>query len=375
MSTIVTIPRTKGIRYKAVIRLTGVKPYSKTFTTRRAAEHWAKHQEDNVDLLRAGVDIKALRMTLADLADDYMLNSWKGKDQGRPYHVRWWRGQLGASVVQEITKQQVRAKLREYKVGRVRRYDGVEASGKAKTREVDKLRAPASVNRLRGALEAILKYGREEYDLTADPCAGIPKERENNARKRFLSESECAALLEACRASKWGRLWLLVAMALTSGARQSEMLNLRYCDLDLVNNRAVLLDTKNGEIRRIHLTDEIVAEIQQFPSPLNRDTLLFESHKKRGKPFEFRKLWNVAVKQAGVEIGEGRDRFVFHSLRHTAASFLANQGMSLPEIGAVLGHKSVVSTNRYSHLCDDRANDLVCNVNSKMLRSPGKRDG
>jgi hypothetical protein len=72
MSTIVTIPRVKGTRYKAVIRLAGVKPFSRTFNTRKAAEHWAKHQEDNVDLLRAGVDIKALRMTLASLCDDYM---------------------------------------------------------------------------------------------------------------------------------------------------------------------------------------------------------------------------------------------------------------------------------------------------------------
>lgn len=247
MSAIVTIPRAKRTVYKALIRLTGVKPYSRTFTTRKAAEHWATHQEDNVDLLRAGVDIKALRMTLAELADDYILNSWKGKDQGRPYHVRWWREQLGTSVVQEITKQQVRAELREYKAGKVRRYDGVEANGKAKTKEVDKTRSPASVNRLRGALEAILKYGRDEYDLTANPCKDLKKETEDNKRKRYLNDIECTTLLKACRESQWDKLWLLVAMALTSGTRQSEMLNLRYCDLDLANNRAVLLDTKNGE--------------------------------------------------------------------------------------------------------------------------------
>lgn len=374
MSTIVTVPRVNGIRYKALIRLAGVKPYSRTFTTRKAAEHWAKHQEDNIDLLRAGIDIKALRMTLAELCDDYMLKGWKGKDQGRPYHVQWWREQLGARVVQDIAKQEVRAKLREYKAGKVRRYDGVEANGRVKTKEVDRPRSPASVNRLRGALDSILKYGREEYDLTANPCVGIPKERENNARKRFLNDVERAALLKACRASKWERLWLLVALAMTSGARLSEMLSLRYRDLDLANSRAVLLDTKNGDRRNIHLTDEIVAEIQAFPSPLNRETLLFESHKKPGKPFEFRKLWNEAVKQSGIETGTGRDRFVFHSLRHTAASYLANQGMSLPEIGAVLGHKSVASSHRYAHLCDDKANKLVRNVNSQMLNSSGNNN-
>jgi hypothetical protein len=75
MSTVVTISRVKETRYKAVIRLTGIPPYSRTFTTRRAAEHWAKDREANLDLLRAGVDVKALRMTLAELCDDYMIDA------------------------------------------------------------------------------------------------------------------------------------------------------------------------------------------------------------------------------------------------------------------------------------------------------------
>jgi len=387
MATIVPVNRVNGRAYKVIVRPRGVTPYSKTFKTKKAAQCWAKQQEAVADLLAAGADLKTLGMTLADLCDRYLQQRWHGKDQGRPYHVRWWREQLGDRPVQNLTKREVRDKLREYKAGKVQRYNGAEANGKAKLKETDRSRAPASVNRLRGALESVLKYGREEHDLTADPCKDIPKEPEDNKRKRYLNEAERTALLKACRESTWHRLWLLVAMAMTSGARLGEMLGLRYRDLDLANNRALLLDTKNGETRRIHLTDEVVAEIQGFPSPLNRDALLFGSDtkplkkteplkpKKTDKPFEFRKLWNEAVKTAGIEIGEGKDKFVFHSLRHTAASYLANQGMSLPEIGAVLGHKSQASTGRYAHLCDDNANKLVRTVSSKMLHGTGESNG
>jgi integrase len=362
VATIIPVSRVKGTRYKAIIRLAGIKPYSRMFKTRRAAEHWARLQESDIDLARAGVDVQAQHMTLAELCDDYMLHGWKGKDQNRERHVAWWREELGQIRVRDLSKQQIRAKLRLYKAGRVRRYDGTQAN---------RTRSPASVNRLRSALDAVLKYGRQEYDFAGNPTKDIPKEREDNERKRYLTEWECESLLAACRASSWNRLWLLVAMALTSGARQGELLRLRYKDLDLSRNRAVLDTSKNGCTRNIHLTDEVVAEIRRFPSPLNRETLLFESHKKPGKPFEFRKHWNQAVKRSGIDVGEGRDRFVFHSLRHTAASYLANQGMSLPEIGAVLGHKSQVSTNRYAHLCDQRANDLVRNVSAKLLNSAG----
>lgn len=367
MATIVSVPRVKGTVYKAIIRLEGIKPFSRTFKTRKAAKAWAREQESDVDLARAGGDVLAQRMTLTELAANYMLHGWKGKDEGRQYHVRWWREQLGSVRLRDLSKQQIRDKLRLYKSGKVRRYDGVQANGKAKTTAVNKVRSPASVNRLRGALDAILKYGRQEYDYTRNPTKDIPKEREDNLRKRYLSETECAALLQACRESSWNKLWLLVAMALTSGARQGELLGLRYKDLDLPRNRAVLLNTKNGDRRNIHLTDEIVAEIKTFPSPLDRNTLLFESWKKPGKPFEFRKLWNVAVKQAGIEIGKEKNKFVFHSLRHSAASYLLRNGCSLAEIGAVLGHKSTVSSHRYAHLADDRANELVRNVNSKLL--------
>lgn len=367
MATIVPVPRVKGNVYKAVIRLEGVKPYSRTFKTRKAAQQWARQQESDIDLASAGVDVHAQRMLFSALCDDYMLNGWKGKGRGRQSHVAWWREQLGAVRVRDLSKQQIRALLREYKAGKVRRYDGAHANGKAKTKEVNKARSPASVNRLRAALVAILKYGRQEYDFAGNPTKDIPKEREDNQRTRSLTETECEALLQACRESSWNKLWLLVAMALSSGARQGELLGLRYQDLDLSRHRAVLHDTKNGSTRNIHLTDAVVKEIRKTPSPLDRNSLLFASLRKPNKPFEFRKHWNAAVEQSGIEIGEGKNKFVFHSLRHSAASYLMLNRCTLAEIGAVLGHKSQVSSNRYAHLADDRANELVRGINAKLI--------
>ena len=75
-----------------------------------------------------------------------------------------------------------------------------------------------------------------------------------------------------------------------------------------------------------------------------------------GKTFEYSKRFNRALKAAAVE------NFKFHDCRHSAASYMAQNGMTLLEIAHVLGHKSVIMTQRYAHLCTEtvtRAGDLL----------------
>ena len=66
-----------------------------------------------------------------------------------------------------------------------------------------------------------------------NPARQVPRQRENNERVRFLSGGERERLLKVCRVSSWPRLYLLVLLALTTGARRSELLRLRWRDLDL----------------------------------------------------------------------------------------------------------------------------------------------
>ena len=173
---------------------------------------------------------------------------------------------------------------------------------------------------------------------------------------RYLSEPERKALLEACQASAWDRLYLLVLLAITTGARQGELLRLRWRDLDFQIRRAYVHQTKNGEPRVLPLTANVIELLQVFPRPLNRDTLLFRSIGDPGKPYEFRMYWNTTVRAAKLE------NFRFHDPRHTCAAYLAQNGASLPEIGDVLGHKQAEVTKRYSHLCVDGKQKLINRV-------------
>jgi len=158
-------------------------------------------------------------------------------------------------------------------------------------------------------------------------------------------------LFEACRVSSWDRLYLLVLLALTTGARRSELLNLKWNNVDWDNNQAYVETSKNGHPRVLPLTKEAIKELRLFKQDGN--ILIFKSIINPNKPFCFSKSWGKALKEAGIT------DFTFHSLRHTTASYLAQSGASLLEIGNVLGHKSLSVTKRYAHLCVESKTKLV----------------
>jgi len=96
--------------------------------------------------------------------------------------------------------------------------------------------------------------------------------------------------------------------------------------------------------------NSVINEMQLF----NQDfELIFNSSIKPTKAYEFRKEWIKALKRAEI------DDFRFHDLRHTCASYLAQNGASLLEIADVLGHKQIQMTKRYAHLCVSHKQKLI----------------
>jgi site-specific recombinase XerD len=82
------------------------------------------------------------------------------------------------------------------------------------------------------------------------------------------------------------------------------------------------------------------------------------------KPADIRSAWEIAVKEAGLEI-------CLHTLRHTAASHLTMEGASALEVGAVLGHKTLAMIKRYSHLSVSSTARVVCRMNEEVIgRAP-----
>ena len=175
--------------------------------------------------------------------------------------------------------------------------------------------------------------------------------------ERFLTPEEQNRLLAAARNSSWDKMYLLLLIALTTGARKGEISNLHWSDIDFKTRRATLHMTKNGKPRILPLTQNVIEELMKFREI--GETLVFKSNQ-TGKPFDFRKPFNRALKQAEI------DNCRFHDLRHTCASNLARNGYNLLQIGDLLGHSSVTTTQRYAHLCVESKQNMVDDVMGKM---------
>jgi len=335
MATIAKVKTSTGFKFKVLIKIDGKTVKIKTFTRKTDARVWAKRIEADYELMES-LGCTGASLSMRELAAEYIAQ-WTGKDANQALKVKFWAEALGDLKIIDVTTDIVRAQLKELENGQCRRGDG---TGKVKL--MDRTRSPATVNRYRSTLSAMFKYAIGESYTTQNPVTKIPVKPLNNEIKRYLSDDERVRLLAACKESSWEKLHLLVLLGMTTGMRKSEMMNLKWSDIDFTRSVAMLATTKNGDTRHSPIPSIAMNELKKIRQV--GSGLIFPSKLMPTKPFEFKKRWASALEQAGIT------NFRFHDLRHTAASYMVMNGMTLHETGVVLGHKSTQTTVRYAHL-------------------------
>jgi len=198
---------------------------------------------------------------------------------------------------------------------------------------------PATINRDLSRLRRMFSLAVEWELLEESPMAGIRFLRENNARTRYLSLEESQRLIASCIAP---HIRALVTVALHSGMRLGEILNLCWQDLDFASGFILVRDSKNGESRHVAVDATLSALFRAYPHRLGTD-LVFSSPA-GGRIVDVRTGFQNACKRAGLT------DLHFHDLRHTFASQFVMSGGDLYILKEILGHKSITMTQRYAHL-------------------------
>lgn len=185
-----------------------------------------------------------------------------------------------------------------------------------------------------------------------NPCRGVAFPSPNNARQRFLSQEEASVLLAALRQRSL-QLWQIAVISLYGGLRLGEVLGITWSNVDLENGLITILDAKNNTSRVIFITEPTRQVLENLP-PASPDELLFKA--RTGAPIQgLSATFSRVVKALGLNDGiiDRREKLCFHSLRHTHASWAVMAGVPLYIVGKALGHKSLIMTQRYSHLAPD----------------------
>ena len=295
-------------------------------------------------------------MTLAQLVDAYM-RAYVGRDRTRVTTLTAWCALLGGRRAFEISDGDVFRGLEQLRSEPARVYGGRDADGKGIMRKKGP-RCAATVNRYHASLMALFTWAIKQRQAPRgfeNPARKIERTPENNSVVRFLTDAERERLMQACRESTWPRLYLLVLMAITTGARRGELLALTWGDVDLERAIAHVKTTKNDHPRALPLVAVVLEELRRFAGA-RPEACIFPSRSRLSAPRHFESSWLAALKRAGIR------RFRFHDLRHTCASYLAQNGASLLEIADVMGHRQLAMVKRYAHLTTDSKAKLVQRV-------------
>lgn len=332
MATIEKRTTDAGTAYRVKVRLTGFSPETATFERLTDAKAWATKIEAD---MKAGRHFGASkRHTFAELADEYAAHA---KD---PARLDYWRGTFGPDRLDAITPQRIKKESDRLLSEATVRMD--------RTTGTPKKRTGATVNRYLAALSSCLSYGVKEMGwIERNPMEKVRRPAESKGRVRFLSDDERSALLDACRPH--ADLYLAVVLSLTTGARQAEIMGLRWPQIDFARQVISLSETKNGDRRALPLVGEAFTLLKERSKVRSlKDNRIFPptERAKKSDSLNLRDAWAKALKSAGIE------NFHWHDLRHTAASYLAMSGVSLVEIAKVLGHRTLAMVARYSHLSD-----------------------
>ena len=337
-----------GTKYKVVIRRKGRETITATFRTKREADAFAMKVEGDMEKYASLLGSELKRHTLATLIDLYM-SQWTGSDPNTPYRLGWWKNLYGDRTLSDFSKQTVIDGLNI-----LRATPALRIKGKI-LQSTDKPRSPSTINRFLAALGGCFSWAIKngQYGLIVNPCRDVSRGKETSRHGRHLTEQEQPALLSACDNSSWKGLSVLVRLALATGARKGELLGLKWNNVNTKSKVITLLETKNGDDRTVPVIPFAWEPLMEWQKYDGSSVYLFPSKNDPSKPKEISTVWRSALKAAEIE------DFRFHDLRHSCASFLAQNGVSTLQIGALLGHKTLAMVKRYSHQDTSEMSDLL----------------
>lgn len=171
-------------------------------------------------------------ITIAELIDLYMAQ-YAGRDRSIVQRLGWWRGHVGAMRIDVVSDDDLHTALEGLASRAARYYSGKDVEGRSIFKPRRKRMAGSTINRYSSAIASIFTWAIRRRIAPKgfdNPVRRLEHEKESLGKLRFLSDEERARLLLACKASKWPRLYLLVLLGLTTGARKGELLGLRWQD-------------------------------------------------------------------------------------------------------------------------------------------------
>jgi integrase len=238
--------------------------------------------------------------------------------------------------------------------------------------------SPRSIQYCLAIIRQVFNFAIHTSTFTgSNPVSKVRKPKFDNRRMRFLNFEEAHLLLEAIKARSEATHDIAL-LSLYCGLRAGEIFSLTWDCVDLESERIHVRDTKSNRDRFVGIP-ALAKEMLTKREKSEARKLVFTTREGR----QIERVSNAflrAVKDAGLNGGvtDPKDKVVFHSLRHTYASWLVQGGVDLYTVKELMGHSSILMTERYSHESPDRllrAANVLSNKGKRAQNHLGSRLG
>ncbi len=246
---------------------------------------------------------------------------------------------------------------------------------RVKKRMKDKGKAPRTIQYTLAIIRQVFNHAIKQGIVSDNPIVQVKMPKYENRRTRFLSQKEAEKLLTALK-KKSVNLHDQCLLSLHTGMRAGEVFSLDWNDIDFDNGfiRVRGETAKSKKDRIVYMTKQVRS---MFEGRKEEDSsgLVFLDRKgnkiKSPSRVFFRTVDELKLNKNAVH---KRDKVLFHSLRHTFASWLAISGESLYNIKELLGHSTLALTERYSHLSPAALQGSVARFEKALEKKPEEQE-
>lgn len=226
--------------------------------------------------------------------------------------------------------------------------------------------APGTVNRHLATLRALYNRALRSGIYTGTNPASAPGMLPEHHREQFLTLEQDKRVIDALRNDQNPAAATALGLLMVTGARKSEVTKAEWRHVDFDRAELIVPRSKNGSPRRIPLAPAAIGLLRLQRRRCREDEQFVFPGTVAGRPIEdLRRIW-ARTKEAAKLPPDLR----IHDLRHSMASRLANAGTPLNEIGAILGHRVLATTQRYAHFQPQRLIETAAIASSAWLPEP-----
>lgn len=224
----------------------------------------------------------------------------------------------------------------------------------------------ATVNRELSTLSHFMNRMNEWKWIGAEDKSKIEKAEEPRKQIVVLSSENQRALMQGGIGDQDPATWLFIAFGLNTAMRHSEILRVRWDQVDFSNSRIHIPEAKAGQRSQPATTSLLTMLENERKQRTDQSGHIFP-HRRQGGKTPFRKSMARQFERAVIRAGLEPTKVTPHVMRHTAITSLVQAGIDLPTILRISGHKTLAMVLRYVHLVDDHIDKAITILDTRMF--------